>query len=271
MMTSPQAILITGASSGIGAALAQHYARDGVTLVLGGRNAERLAEVVVLCRAKGARCHSTTLDVRDSGSLVDWIATTDAEYPIDLAILNAGLAATRATSDGGEDVQEMLAQIETNLGATLIAAQTIAERMVQRRRGHLALVSSLNGLFPVVQAPTYSATKAGILAYATAIRDWLEPAGVRVTTICPGFVRTAIAERYEGPRPLEISAERAASKIATGLARNRRRIDFPQALVASIHLGKLVPNFVRRRILAAYTVRLGPLGADDIKPTRPKP
>lgn len=262
-------ILITGASSGIGAALAEYYAREGVTLALTGRNGDRLSETAARCNAKGARCHLTTLDVRDSASLMTWISAIDAECPIDLAILNAGLAATRATPDDGENPEEMLAQIETNLGGTLIAAQAIAERMVRRRRGHLAFVSSLNGLFPVVQAPTYSATKAGILAYAAAIRDWLEPAGVCVTTICPGFVRTAIADRYVGPRPLEISAERAASKIAVGLALHRRRIDFPLALVVSVYLGKFVPNFVRRRFLSAYTAQLRPLGADGGK--RPTP
>ena len=270
-MTPPtRTILITGASSGLGAALAEHCAGPGIVLALTGRNAERLAATALRCSAKGAKCHLQAFDVRDTATLIQWIGAVDAANSIDLAILNAGLAATRANPDCGERPTEMLAQIDTNLGGTLLAAQTIADLMAKRGRGHLALVSSLNGLFPVVEAPTYSATKAGIIAYADAIRDWLEPAGVSVTTICPGFVSTGIAERYSGPRPLQISAQRAAAKIAAGLARRRRRLSFPLPLVASIYLSKIVPRFLRRRILSAYTAQLSPLGSNDTqKPSLP--
>jgi short-subunit dehydrogenase len=266
-MTVPRTVLITGASNGIGAALAERYAAPGVALALTGRNAVRLAAVAARCSSKGAKCYLQTLDVRDSAALLTWIATIDAATPIDLAIINAGLAATRASLEMGERSEDMLAQIDTNLGGNLLAAQAIGALMFQRKRGHLALVSSLNGLFPVAEAPTYSATKAAILAYTEAIRDWLEPAGICVTAICPGFVRTGIAERYTGPRPFEISSQQAARKIAAGLGRRRRMISFPLPLVAAIYFGKLMPRWVRRRVVAAYTAQLAPLTKHDT--TRP--
>ena len=262
-MSRAKSILITGASSGIGAALALHYAEKGISLALAARRPERLEAIASVCRQKGANCLTQVLDVRDTGALVDWIETVHAENPIDLAIINAGVAATRVDATSGELLTEMRAQIATNMSGTLMAAQTIGALMFARRSGHLVLVSSLNAVFPVVEAPTYSATKAGILAYSDAIRDWLEPRGVHVTAVCPGFVRTGIAERYSGPRPFEISAEKAARRIAAGVDGRRRTISFPLVLVAAIHLGRFVPRFCRRRILAAYTARLAPLATSD--------
>lgn len=257
-MTAPRTILITGASSGIGAALARHYAAPGVTLHLAGRNAERLAEVVDECTRRGALCHPRSIDQANGDALIGWLD----EVPLaalDLAILNAGLVATRSSLEAGERIEEIVAQVDVNLRGTLIAAQTIGQIMAQRGQGQIALMSSLNGLYPVVEAPTYSATKAGIIAYSTAAADWLEPRGVGVSVVCPGFVRTAIAERYDGPRPLEISADQAATIIATGLSRRRHTIAFPLPLVLAIHFGKLVPRWLRRRILSRYTARLAPL------------
>lgn len=263
-MSAQQTILVTGASNGIGAALARHYAGPGTTLALSGRSTERLEAVAQACREQGAICQTQTLDVRDAAALVAWINSVHAQTPIDLAILNAGIAGTRTSPAAGERIDEMQAQIDTNLGGTLLAAQTLGALMHARRSGHLVLISSLNGLFPVVEAPTYSATKAGILSYAEAIRDWLEPAGVRVTAVCPGFVRTGIAERYSGPRPLEISAAQAAAKIAGGVGRHRRRISFPWPLVAAIALGKFVPRPIRRRVLGAYSAQLAPISPEEM-------
>jgi short-subunit dehydrogenase len=258
-MTSFHSILITGASNGIGAALALRYARAGVNLSLTGRNKERLETVARECSARGATCRHRALDVRDTDVLSEWLEDMDRTVPIDLAILNAGIAATRSSPEEGERAYEILAQVETNLGGTLVAAQYLGRAMARRRAGRLALVSSLNGLFPVVEAPTYSATKAGIIAYAQAAREWLEPYGVSVSIVCPGFVRTSIAERYHGARPLEIDADAAARRIATALDQGRGVVAFPRSMVAAIYLGKLMPRWLRRRLLAPYSAELDPV------------
>jgi short-subunit dehydrogenase len=257
-MTTARTILITGASSGIGAALARHYAAPGVKLHLAGRNAERLAQVVKDCTDSGARCHARTINLADLTALSAWLGEV-VTSPLHLAILNAGIAATRSTPEEGERNEEIDAQVDVNFRSTLIAAQIIGRAMAQQGHGRLALMSSLNGLHPVVEAPTYSATKAGIIAYGQAASEWLEPLGASVSIICPGFVNTAIAARYRGPRPFEVSAEKAAAIIARGLARGHRLIAFPMPLVLMIWMGKLTPRIVRRWILARYTARLDPL------------
>lgn len=257
-MTAPRTVLITGASSGIGAALARHYASPGVTLHLAGRDAQRLADVIGECTRRGALCHARSIDQANSDALIAWLDDVTATG-LDLAILNAGLAATRSSPEAGERIEEIAAQVDVNLRATLMAAQIVGHAMARRGHGQIALMSSLNGLYPVVEAPTYSATKAGIISYGRAAADWLEPQGVGVSVVCPGFVRTAIAERYEGPRPLEVSADQAATIIARGLSLRRHTIVFPMPLVLAIHLGKLVPRWLRRRILSRYTGSLAPL------------
>lgn len=258
-MSQPQIVLITGASSGIGAALARRYAAEGKTLVISGRNQERLTIVAQECRECGAVCDPHVLDVSDVAALADWLERILDTYPIDLAILNAGLAATRSSVEDGERLSEIVAQVDVNLRGTLIAAQLIGRAMVERRSGHIALISSLNGLFPVVEAPTYSATKAAIVAYGRAASDWLKPFGVGVSTICPGFVRTAIAERYSGPRPLEIGADEAAGLIVNGIDSGKEFIAFPWQLVFAIRVGKFLPAGLRRSVLARYTSSLSPL------------
>ena len=242
-------ILITGASGGLGAALARHYAAPGVTLALIGRHVERLARVVHDCRAQGAEVRLMVMDVRESADLHALIARTDAELPVDTVIANAGVEASLGPKGEAEPLEDVLAQVRTNFEGALATVQPLLDPMRARGQGRIVLVASLAGRMPLPDQPTYSATKAGLIAYGDALRPVLAASGVSLTVACPGFIATGMAETYRGWRPLEWSAERAAAKIARAADRGARQVSFPFALAGLVALGRATPAVLREAVL----------------------
>ncbi|HNN17625.1 MAG TPA: SDR family NAD(P)-dependent oxidoreductase, partial [Giesbergeria sp.] len=165
-----ETVLITGATSAIGGALAREYAAPGVTLYLHGRNAERLQEVAAACQAQGAKVVTTLLDVRDFTALRSWLTGLG---PLDLVIINAGMNTHIGPNGEPEPWEEVEALLDVNLKATMVAVQAVLPAMRARGSGQIALVSSLAGYFGLPVTPTYCATKAGLKAYGEALRGWL--------------------------------------------------------------------------------------------------
>lgn len=245
---SPRHIVITGASGGLGAAFARYYAAPGVRLLLIGRDAGRMGGVVADCAAKGAQAVPMACDVRDTSALAALLLAQDALAPVDLIIANAGVEASVGPDGAPEPLDAVLAQIETNLSGALATVAPLLPAFQARRRGGLILISSLAALEPLADQPAYCASKAGLLAWGEAARPWLRRFGIQVTVACPGFIATGMSSHYEGWRPLEWSAEKAARHIARGAARGRGRVDFPWPLVALIGLGKLAPRPLREAV-----------------------
>ena len=223
---SPTSILITGASSGIGSVLAQSYARDGVTLALGGRNRERLEAVADAVRAAGAQCTVAQVDVSDAEAMRDWIVRADRAAPLDLVIANAGISAgTRKATRGTQaDDSRVFA---TNILGVANTVVPIQPRMRERGHGQIALMSSLAGYHGFADAPAYCASKSAVRLYGTALRKAYRKDGVGVSVICPGFVRSPMTDVNDFRMPMLMDADRAARIICRGLARNRRIIAFP--------------------------------------------
>jgi short-subunit dehydrogenase len=225
-MSRPQSLLITGASSGIGEALARHYAAPGVTLALTGRDGERLAAAAAACRAKGAAVETASIDVTDRDGLRAWLERIDDAAPLDLVVANAGIGQAR------EDEATARRVFATNLDGVLNTVFPVLPRMTARRAGQIALMSSLSAFRGLPAAPSYSASKAAVMSLGQAWRLRLAPDGISVSVICPGFVTTPLTARNKFPMPFAMPAERAAAIIARGLARNHGRIAFPWPLVA---------------------------------------
>src|SRR5579859_2125613 len=153
----PRHILITGASSGIGAALARRYARPDARLALGGRDRARLDAVAAVCRERGALAAAAVVDVTDQAAMRRWILAADAESPIDLVIANAGVSSRSGAE--GEDEARARVVLAVNLDGVLNTAYPAIERMTARGHGQLALMSSLAGYRGFPDSPIYSASK----------------------------------------------------------------------------------------------------------------
>lgn len=235
----PQSILITGASSGLGAALALHYAASGRTLFLTGRDMNRLEVVARDCRAKNARVECAAIDVREKQALAEWILKMDAITPIDLVIANAGISA--GTAGGVESDAQVDAIFKTNVDGVLHTIQPIIPRMVERRSGQIAIVSSLAAYRGLPSSPAYSGSKAAVKIYGEGLRGALAKTGVGVTVITPGYIRTPMTDVNEFPMPFLVEASRAAEIIEKRLRKNPARIAFPFPLYALVWLASALP------------------------------
>lgn len=233
-------IVLTGASSGIGAALAAELAAPGVRLLLIARSEERLAYVARAVEAKGGEAVAAAVDVADEAAMRAAILAFDAERPVDLLIANAGVSLGRA-GDGPEPEGVARRLVEVNLMGMLHAVEPLLPPMQRRGAGRIALVGSIAGRRASADIPTYSATKAAVRAYGEAIRSWLRPHGVSVTVICPGFVTTPMAERHHGPKLFEISAPKAARIMARAIRSRRGRLTFPWPWAFLLFWEQLLP------------------------------
>lgn len=245
--TAPTGILITGASSGIGAALAHAYARPGTRLILTGRDAVRLAESAAACRARGAVVLEGVIDVADAAAMHTFIEDIAASERLDLVIANAGV------SGGFKDwtafdayVREI---ININIGGVLNTVNPAIPVMIRQGGGQIALVSSIAGLLAMPGALPYSATKHFVRAYAEELRGRLAPEGIRVSAICPGFVVSRMTARNRFPMPFLMDTEKAAGIIVRGLAANKGRIAFPWPMLAMVRLLGLLPYPLLDRLL----------------------
>ena len=246
-------VAITGASSGIGAALAREHAAEGVRLALAGRDAQRLETVADRCRARGAIVTTTLVDVTDGPSVERWIAEADADTPLDLVYACAGLGGTASLAGpAGEPTTTALALVATNLGGCVATAGAAMMRFVPRGRGRIVLVGSLAGRLGLPVAPVYSATKAGVATYADGLRRLLAPSGVGVTLVEPGYVVTPMSRGVPGADVLPWSAERAARHIRRAVEAGRAVVRFPWPLAAVIVLARLLPRPVLDAILGAF-------------------
>lgn len=246
-MTGARRILLTGASSGLGRELARGLAGPGVTLCLSGRRMEALEAVAQELRAKGAEVETAQVDLTDIAAAEAWVDAV-AYAPVDLALLNAGMFDGRGVDGKLESPRRAAIQIETNLTAPTVLALRLADHMRAAGRGTILFVSSLSAFANQADAPSYCASKAGITAFARALREDLAPDGVRVVIAHPGNIETPQTEVHRGPLPGIMPADQAAATILAGLERGRSEIDFPGHLRLGLRLQSLLPWQMQARI-----------------------
>jgi NADP-dependent 3-hydroxy acid dehydrogenase YdfG len=236
-------ILITGASSGIGAALAEEFAAGGVRLVLGGRSTERLAIVAQTCRARGAEVEATAVDVVDRVAVAEWIAAADRRQALDLVVANAGVSGGTLAGTESEDQARRIFAI--NVDGVLNTVFPILPAMQARRCGQIGIMSSLAGHRGFPGAPAYGASKAAVKVWGEALRGDLRPHGIGVSVIMPGFIRTPMTDANDFPMPFLMPVGRAARIVRRGLEADRARIAFPwQTAFLAWSVGMLSPALV---------------------------
>lgn len=232
-------IVVTGASSGIGEALARHYAAPGVSLALTGRDADRLAAVADACRTAGATVTTGLVDVVDREGMAEWLAAVDAAAPVDLCIANAGTSA--GTGRGGESAEQVRRIFAVNVDGVFNTVHPLLPAMLARGRGRIALMSSLASFRGFPGAPAYCASKATVRVYGEALRGEVADRGVGVSVVCPGYVVSRMTATNRFPMPFLMQADRAAAIIARGIARDRARIAFPFPTYAAAWLLGVLP------------------------------
>lgn len=246
---SAKTILITGASGGLGAALARAHARAGVTLLLWGRDEARLNLVADQCRALGAACMTSLFDIRDLDDMLARLSAQDSETPIDLAIFNAGLGGSVPTDAVAESPQRSRATAEVNFVSPLMGANLMAEAMARRGAGQIVLVGSIAESYPLPMAPTYAAAKAGLAMFAEALGIRMARHKVRVTLVSPGFIDTAMSRQVPQAKPFLMTADAAAAIITAKVARGDRRIVVPWQFAVIRAASNLLPRALVRAIL----------------------
>jgi len=245
-------IAITGASSGLGRALALEYAAPGVTLALIARNAARLEATAAQARAKGADVSLGKIDVRDRAAMSEFLLEIDAATPIDCLMASAGVTMVTPAAGAVEDLTKSAELFDVNLNGVMNALAPIAPRMRRRGAGQIALFGSVAAFAPPPDSPSYAASKAAIVAFGLATRALYHADGVSVSVVCPGFVDTPMAGSFDSAKPFLISAEDAARRIRRGLERRKAVIAFPRPLYLAAKLQQLLPDPLRRRVMLAF-------------------
>ncbi len=243
--SQPRNILITGASSGIGAALARAYAARGTILHLGGRDQARLDQIATECENLGARAITRNQDVCDRTGMERWIQEAWPIGPLDLVIANAGISGgTGRAGDAGddrapsEDVAQVREIMAVNVDGVVNTVFPAIDQMLKIKepmsgtRGQIAIMSSLAGFRGLPGAPAYCASKAAVRSLGEGLRGLMAENQIKVSVICPGFVKSPMTDTNPYPMPFIMSSDRAAQIIKHGLAKDRARISFPRRLAA---------------------------------------
>lgn len=235
-------ILITGASSGIGQALALHYAAAGIKrLSLCGRNEQRLAEVAASCRKFGCEVSATTLDVSDQLSTQNWIEECNAQMPLNLVFANAGVATLEETSANVRNTFEINVMGVVN---TVLPTIELFKKSPSDQSKQIVITSSVAGYHGMPTCPSYSASKACVKAWGEGLRLSLKNFGIGVSVVCPGFVRSRITDKNTCPMPFFLEADQAARIIAARVEKNVGLIAFPWPMRLMVWLGSILPNCV---------------------------
>ncbi len=238
-------ILITGATSGIGEALALYYAQHGAkNLFLSGRNNERLQKISEACQKNSIQVYAKIIDVTDASAMQSWIKECENTAPLNLIIANAGV------STGEENETNVRNTIQTNVNGvinTILPAIEIYKKRTDDAK-QIAMLSSIAGYHGLSTCPSYSASKAFVKAWGEALRLHLKENKIKVSVICPGFVRSRITDKNTCPMPFFMEADQAADIIAQGLEKNKGIIAFPWPLRLTSWFMSCLPNVLSNLI-----------------------
>jgi short-subunit dehydrogenase len=242
-----RAVFITGASSGIGAALARHYAAQGATLGLAARRLDVLEAIVAGLPGKH---HIYPLDVGNAPALAsaanDFIAHVG---PPDIVIANAGISVGTLTQESSDN-RAFQRVMETNVLGMVHTFQPFMQTMQRNGSGRLVGIASVAGIRGLPGAGAYSASKAAAITYLESLRVELRGSGVKVVTIAPGYIRTPMTAANDYAMPFMLEADEAARRFAQAITAGKSYTVIPWQMGVVAKLMRLLPNCIFDRLAA---------------------
>jgi short-subunit dehydrogenase len=244
--------VVTGASSGIGWALAQALAAAGCKVGLTARREEELLKLAELVRAAGGTAAAAVADFADRGQVEQAVAALRGQLgPIDLLVANAGVG--KPTALDPVNMADVEAMFRVNTLGVLYSFAAVMPEMLSRKAGHLVAISSLAGYRGLPGESAYCASKAAVNTYLDGLRIHLRGTGVKVTTVCPGFVTTPMTAKMDPKHmPGLMSADAAARRILRAIAAGKKVYNFPWHVHLLVKLSRWLPDWLMRRVMDDY-------------------
>lgn len=231
-------VFITGASSGIGAALAEHYASLGATVGIVARREGQL-------QALSAKLLSSNVyyvaDVRDAIAMRQAAEDFIRRYGVpDIVIANAGISSGTLT-ENAEDAEVIQAVLDTNVVGMVYTFQPFIKAMRERGKGSLVGIASVAGVRGLPGAGAYSASKAAAITYLESLRVEMQAFGIHVTTIAPGYIKTPMTDINQYRMPFLMEAKVAAEKFADAIEKKRRFVVIPWQMGIVARVMRMIP------------------------------
>lgn len=242
-------VWITGASTGIGRALALRLARDGSRVVASARSREPLDS---LAREAGGAVIVEPLDVTDPAAVARVVAHVETTIgPIDLAVLNAGTHIPMSAGDFSVETARRL--MEVNYMGAVHGLAALLPRMIQRRAGHIAVVASVAGYRGLPTAAAYGPSKAALINLCESLKLDCDSARIKLQLVSPGFVETPLTARNDFSMPDIISVDEAVTHMLRGFASDKFEIAFPRRFTAALRIARALPYALYFRIARRIT------------------
>jgi short-subunit dehydrogenase len=245
-------IVITGASSGIGAGLAKHYAKEGNHLFLLARRLDRMQAIKTHLLGLGAEVTLFEIDVTDFKKLQE-IAYTLSTKQLDLIILNAGISTGHATDNPSFELAQHV--YNTNFVHLHAFLEPLIPKLKDQRSGQIVFISSLASLLTMPTSMVYGSSKRAMNAYAEGLRYMLKPFNIAITTIKPGFIVSELTNKNDFKMPFIMSMEKGVSIIANAISKRKRILAFPLRFVLIIKFLNLLPSFLREKIIISKSFK----------------
>jgi len=255
MFWKDKIVFLTGASSGIGEALALEIAKRGATLGLLARREELLKELADKCERSGGKARCFSVDVTDADAVADAAETLRKEFgKIDVLIANAGIGGNNSETRN-LNAEAVAKVININLLGAVNAVSAVLPQMLKNESGQLVAISSLAGFRGLPKSAAYSASKAGMTAFFESVRLDVQVKGISVTIIQPGFIKTPLTSGRNNKMPFLMELEDAIPLFLRAIENRKRFAAFPWQLATFVRLGKIFPAWLYDRIAGRASFR----------------